>query len=267
MVPTRQAGSFYEARPLAGSLVIVGFPSRTTEPNPRGRVFRNATIRVFPEPVGPTSVCGTFGPLGPFRVRLSREWGEMDSEHEAQDELVEIGGRGYRVLPAAVFPIMSGREFDELVEDVRVIGLREPVVVTSGQLLDGRNRVRACAAAGVVPEVRELERGDPEEPGPECLESTPDPGAGTLFQGPRLSSVGTLWRRRTMSSSTWRRSSAVQPVRCRWSPRDRARDPSLGTLAAFSPFRVADKSSLSDPAVRPGNGTLVSRSGSETSST
>ncbi len=34
---------------------------------------------------------------------------------------------------------------------------------------------------------------------------------------------GTLWRQRTMSSSTWRRSSAVQAVRCRWPPRDRTR--------------------------------------------
>ena len=84
----------------------------------------------------------------------------MDSEHEAQDELVEIGGNRYRVHPAAaVFPIMSGREFDELVEDVRVNGLREPVVVSGDQLIDGRNRVRACAAAGVVPQVRELEHG------------------------------------------------------------------------------------------------------------
>ncbi len=45
---------------------------------------------------------------------------------------------------------MSGREFDELVEDVLVNGLGEPVVVSSDQLIDGRNRVRACAAAGIV---------------------------------------------------------------------------------------------------------------------
>ena len=84
----------------------------------------------------------------------------MDSEHEAPDELVEIGGREYRVHPAAaVFPIMSGREFDELVADVRANGLRDPVVVSGDQLIDGRNRVRACAAAGVVPEIRELEPG------------------------------------------------------------------------------------------------------------
>ena len=57
------------------------------------------------------------------------------------------------------FPIMSGREFDELVEEVRVNGLREPVVVSGDQQVGGRNRVRACAAAGVAPEVRELEYG------------------------------------------------------------------------------------------------------------
>ena len=55
--------------------------------------------------------------LGPFHV-------------EAQDELVEIGGSRCQVHPAgAVFPVVSGREFDGLVEDVRVNGLREPVVV------------------------------------------------------------------------------------------------------------------------------------------
>ncbi len=42
---------------------------------------------------------------------------------------------------------------------MRVNGLRELVVVRGDQLIDGRNRVRACAAAGVVPEVRELAHG------------------------------------------------------------------------------------------------------------
>ena len=122
----------------------------------------------FPPPVPPGrnwqrncgERVGTFGPSGRSGVRPSRGLGVMDSEHEAQDELVEDRRREYRVQPAAaVFPIMSGREFDELVEDVRVNGLREPVVVRGDQLIDRRNRVRACAAAGVVPEVRELERG------------------------------------------------------------------------------------------------------------
>ena len=82
----------------------------------------------------------------------------MEPEHEPQDETVEIDGRQYRVHEAAaVFPMMTGREFEELVEDVRANGLREPVVVIGDHLLDGRNRLRACAAAGVPPAVRELE--------------------------------------------------------------------------------------------------------------
>ena len=58
---------------------------------------------------------------------------------------------GYRVHPiASMFPLIEGRAFDDLVEDIREHGLREPVVVDDdGVLLDGRNRVRACEAAGV----------------------------------------------------------------------------------------------------------------------
>ena len=54
---------------------------------------------------------------------------------------------------------MSGREFDELVEDVRVNGRANRSWCLATRLVNGRNRVRACAAVGVVPEVRQLERG------------------------------------------------------------------------------------------------------------
>ena len=39
---------------------------------------------------------------------------------------------------------VSDREFDELVENVRVNRLREPLVVRGNQLIDRRNRVQAC---------------------------------------------------------------------------------------------------------------------------
>ena len=84
----------------------------------------------------------------------------MDSQGEAREEVMEIGDAQYRVHRAAtLFPMMSGREFEDLVEDVKRHGLREPVVVSGDELIDGRNRVRACAAAGVLPDVRELEPG------------------------------------------------------------------------------------------------------------
>ena len=50
---------------------------------------------------------------------------------------------------ANIFPLMEGRQFNELVEDVRINGLNEPIVLHEGTVLDGRNRLRACIAAGV----------------------------------------------------------------------------------------------------------------------
>ena len=50
-----------------------------------------------------------------------------------------------------VFPEITGEEFDALVADVKANGLREPIKLFDGQVLDGRNRYRACLAAGVEP--------------------------------------------------------------------------------------------------------------------
>src|SRR5262245_6468475 len=53
------------------------------------------------------------------------------------------------VHPAAnVFPLLEGEEFDALVADVREYGLKNPVTLYHGAVIDGRNRVRACLAAG-----------------------------------------------------------------------------------------------------------------------
>lgn len=51
---------------------------------------------------------------------------------------------GYTVHRAAsLFPLMDGEEFNELVESVRQHGVRQPVVIHDGVLIDGRNRLRA----------------------------------------------------------------------------------------------------------------------------
>jgi len=58
---------------------------------------------------------------------------------------------------ADAFPLLEGREFMDLSDDIAANGLLNPVVIFEGKILDGRNRYRACLAAGVEPFRREFE--------------------------------------------------------------------------------------------------------------
>lgn len=62
---------------------------------------------------------------------------------------------------ANCFPLMEGREFDELVEDVRARGLKQPIVRYEGKILDGRNRWRACRACGAAPMFQDYTGDEP----------------------------------------------------------------------------------------------------------
>lgn len=60
--------------------------------------------------------------------------------------------------PAAeLFPLMPEDELRALADDIAEHGQREPVVLLDGLLLDGRNRARACAIAGLKPKTRALD--------------------------------------------------------------------------------------------------------------
>lgn len=64
---------------------------------------------------------------------------------------------------ASQLPLMDGTAFDRLVESIRGGGLLHPIVICDDKILDGRNRYRACLAAGVEPDFVYFEATDPAE--------------------------------------------------------------------------------------------------------
>jgi hypothetical protein len=63
-----------------------------------------------------------------------------------------------KVHPAAnIFPMLEGDEYERLKSDIEKNGLKEPVVIYRKQLIDGRNRMRACEELGIDPLESELD--------------------------------------------------------------------------------------------------------------
>ena len=64
----------------------------------------------------------------------------------------------YEIHPVAdLFPLMSEAEYQGLKEDINENGQRESIVVWCEQIIDGRNRLRACNELGKTPEYCELD--------------------------------------------------------------------------------------------------------------
>lgn len=62
---------------------------------------------------------------------------------------------------ADLFPMMSYGELEALTADIAEFGLRQPIVLYQGEILDGRNRSIACERAGVDPSFITYEGDDP----------------------------------------------------------------------------------------------------------
>jgi ParB-like nuclease domain len=69
----------------------------------------------------------------------------------------------YEFHPIAnIFPLMEGQEFKALVDDIKANGLREPVVIYEGKVIDGRNRYKACKELNLpTPTTKPYDGGDP----------------------------------------------------------------------------------------------------------
>lgn len=48
---------------------------------------------------------------------------------------------------ASIFPLVEGDELDRLVDDIKINGLLEPIILCENKILDGRNRYNACLKA------------------------------------------------------------------------------------------------------------------------
>lgn len=62
---------------------------------------------------------------------------------------------------ANLFPMMQGEAMDGLREDIQANGVREPIVMLDGAILDGRNRYMCAHDLGLEYPVREFDGGDP----------------------------------------------------------------------------------------------------------
>lgn len=67
----------------------------------------------------------------------------------------------YELHPlCTLFPRLTGAEFDALRDDIKANGLRQPIILHDGMILDGGNRYRACLEAGVEPSFTEYAGGN-----------------------------------------------------------------------------------------------------------
>jgi ParB-like chromosome segregation protein Spo0J len=59
---------------------------------------------------------------------------------------------------AKLFPQMNPEDYEQLKSDIEQNGLREPIVLFDGKIIDGRQRHKACREVGVDPRFKEWDR-------------------------------------------------------------------------------------------------------------
>jgi hypothetical protein len=60
---------------------------------------------------------------------------------------------------SAVFPMMSDDEFAGLKDDIRQHGQKQPIYLFNGEVIDGRNRLKACQELGIEPQFQRIDLG------------------------------------------------------------------------------------------------------------
>jgi hypothetical protein len=93
-----------------------------------------------PRPIGRENKVAAAGPINSVNPR-----GQASSLAGAMAETLEFHDL------ANIFPMLADDEAKALANDIFEHGLREPITLLEGKILDGRNRYIACLGAGVEP--------------------------------------------------------------------------------------------------------------------
>ena len=84
-------------------------------------------------------------------------------KNNGKSTLVPLGTKFEAHSYAALVPMASDAEQASLTEDIKTNGLREPIILWKGQIVDGRCRQKACLAANMQLSYVELEDELPDE--------------------------------------------------------------------------------------------------------
>lgn len=85
-----------------------------------------------------------------------------DLVQEAEEQKLKRPDPVIKFHPYAdIFPLMTGKDYDDLVTDLEQNGLREPIVLYEKQVLDGRNRLIAATEAQIKYTTEDYKGKDP----------------------------------------------------------------------------------------------------------
>lgn len=101
-------------------------------------------------------------------MTVASRWEELQSKSETVSHLTFREALALLSPPrefqpheiCLIFPAMTDPEFEGLKQSIQTVGLLEKITLYEGQILDGKERYRACLAVGVEPEFEEFTGDD-----------------------------------------------------------------------------------------------------------
>lgn len=156
-------------------------------------------------------------------------------------------GESHELHPlCTLFPRMSGSEFDALVQDISVNGLRQPIITHGGMILDGGNRYRACLEAGVKPKFVKF---DGENLVSFVLSANLHRRHMSAGQQAAIVASAQDWGKAQPSGGTGANQHSKKEQECNIAPLQTSADRAAQSGASIRTQKMADKVAKADPAL------------------